>query len=83
MMNRQTHGQTDARGKTICLPTLARGDIIKMSQKVFYSIFFLLGRKYFLCCPIGKYKYTVGVVLISLLPIQAWDLPSETSSYWC
>ena len=27
--DRQTDGQTDARGKTICLPTLKGGDIIK------------------------------------------------------
>ena len=26
--DRQTDGQTDARGKTICLPTLKGGDII-------------------------------------------------------
>ena len=26
--DRQTEGQTDARGKTICLPTLKGGDII-------------------------------------------------------
>ena len=28
MTDRRTDGQTDARGKTICLPTLSGGDII-------------------------------------------------------
>ena len=30
MTDRQTDRQTDARGKTICLPTLSGGDIIKL-----------------------------------------------------
>ena len=29
--DRQTDGQTDAQGKTICLPTLKGGDIIKLT----------------------------------------------------
>ena len=38
--DRQTDGQTDARGKTICLPTLKGGDIMSLIvRKPVYGIF--------------------------------------------
>ena len=37
--DRQTHGRTDARGKTICLPTLSGGDIMKQILSVPSLIF--------------------------------------------
>ena len=37
MTDRQTDGRTDARGKTICLPTLSGGDI-KMSHARFCHV---------------------------------------------
>ena len=36
-MDRQADGRTDARGKTICLPTLSGGDI---NSKKLYVIYF-------------------------------------------
>ena len=39
MTDRQTDGRTDARGKTICLPTLSGGDIMNISgfAKIFHE----------------------------------------------
>ena len=37
MTDRRTDGRTDARGKTICLPTLSGGDIIKIKLTSFKS----------------------------------------------
>ena len=34
-MDGQTDGQTDARGKTICLPTLSGGDINRSEENDF------------------------------------------------
>ena len=38
MTDRRTDRQTDARGKTICLPTLKVGDIIAIGEKSIYYI---------------------------------------------
>ena len=40
MTDRRTHGRTDARGKTICLPTLSGGDIMTFVTSVaFHTIY--------------------------------------------
>ena len=38
MMDRQTGRRMDARGKTICLPTLPGGDIIEGNRRLFLAI---------------------------------------------